>query len=89
MNAPAWTSTFTGVGERGPGRSRAAYPEETGRHVLCELAKAVGVVRAPAIAEDEPGREGVPTVEEPARWRRRYPKPARSTAAEEPDDSRG
>ena len=62
--------------------------EETGRHVLCELAKAVGVVRGTAIAEDEPGREGVPTVEEPARWRRRYPKPARSTAAEEPDDSR-
>ena len=46
--------------------------EETGRHVLSELATAVGVVRGTAIAEDEPGREGVPTVEEPARWRQRY-----------------
>jgi hypothetical protein len=33
--------------------------EETGRHVLSELATAVGVVRGTAIAEDEPGREGV------------------------------
>ena len=32
----------------------------------------MGVVRGTAIAEDEPGREGVPTVEEPARWRQRY-----------------
>ena len=46
--------------------------EETGRHVLSELATAVGVGRGKAIAEDEPGREGVPTVEEPARWRERY-----------------
>ena len=46
--------------------------EETGRHVLTELATAVGVGRGKAIAEDEPGREGVPTVEEPARWRQRY-----------------
>jgi hypothetical protein len=46
--------------------------EETGRHVLSELATAVGVVRGTAIAEDEPSREGVPTVEEPARWRHRY-----------------
>jgi Ion channel len=46
--------------------------EETGRHVLSELATAVGVGRGKAIAEDEPGREGVPTVEEPARWRQRY-----------------
>ena len=46
--------------------------EETGRHVLSELAAAVGVGRGTAIAEDEPGREGVPTVEEPARWRQRY-----------------
>ena len=28
--------------------------------------------RGAAIAEDEPGREAVPTVEEPARWRQRY-----------------
>ena len=46
--------------------------EETGRHVLSELATAVGVGRGTAIAEDEPGRDGVPTVEEPARWRQRY-----------------
>jgi hypothetical protein len=46
--------------------------EETGRHVLSELAATVGVSRGTAIAEDEPGREGVPTVEEPARWRQRY-----------------
>jgi hypothetical protein len=46
--------------------------EETGRHVLSELATAVGVGRGKAIAEDEPGREGVPTVEEPTRWRERY-----------------
>jgi hypothetical protein len=46
--------------------------EETGRHVLSESATAAGVVRGPAIAEDEPGREGVPTVEEPERWRQRY-----------------
>jgi hypothetical protein len=46
--------------------------EETGRHVLSELATAVGVVRGTAIAEDEPGREGVSTVEEPARWGQRY-----------------
>jgi hypothetical protein len=46
--------------------------EETGRHVLSELAAAVGVGRGTAIAEDEPGREGVPTTEEPARWRQRY-----------------
>jgi hypothetical protein len=46
--------------------------EETGRHVLSELAAAVGVGRGTAIAEDEPGREGVPTIEEPARWRQRY-----------------
>jgi hypothetical protein len=30
------------------------------------------VGRDTAIAEDEPGREGVPTFEEPARWRQRY-----------------
>jgi hypothetical protein len=46
--------------------------EKTGRHVLSELAAAVGVGRGTAIAEDEPGRERVPTVEEPARWRQRY-----------------
>jgi hypothetical protein len=46
--------------------------EETGRHVLSELATAVGVGQGTAIAEDEPGRDGVPTVEEPARWRQRY-----------------
>jgi hypothetical protein len=46
--------------------------EETGRQVLSELAAAVGVGQGTAIAEDEPGREGVPTVEEPVRWRRRY-----------------
>ncbi|MBV9997610.1 MAG: two pore domain potassium channel family protein [Verrucomicrobia bacterium] len=46
--------------------------EETGRHVLSELAVAVGVGRGTAIAEDEPGRESVPTTEEPARWRHRY-----------------
>jgi hypothetical protein len=46
--------------------------EETARHVLSELATAVGVGRGTAIAEDEPGREGVPTLEEPARWRQRY-----------------
>jgi Ion channel len=46
--------------------------DETARHVLSELASAVGVGRGTAIAEDEPGREGVPTVEEPARWRRRF-----------------
>ena len=28
--------------------------------------------RGTAVAEDKPGREGVPTVEEPARWRQRY-----------------
>ena len=46
--------------------------EETARHVLSELAAAVGVGRGTAIAEDEPGREAVPTVEEPTRWRKRY-----------------
>jgi hypothetical protein len=46
--------------------------EETARHALSELAAAVGVGRGAAIAEDEPGREAVPTVEEPARWRQRY-----------------
>ena len=46
--------------------------EETGRHVLSELATAVGVGRGTVIAEDEPSREGVPTVEEPVRWRQRY-----------------
>jgi hypothetical protein len=46
--------------------------EETARHVLSELAAVVGVGRGTAIAEDEPGREGVPTLEEPARWRQRY-----------------
>jgi hypothetical protein len=46
--------------------------EETARHLLSELATAVGVGHGMAIAEDEPGREGVPTVDEPARWRRRY-----------------
>jgi hypothetical protein len=46
--------------------------EETARHVLSELATAVGVGRGTAIAEDEPGRAGVPTFEEPARWRQRY-----------------
>ena len=46
--------------------------EETGRHVLSALAATVGVGKGTAIAEDEPGREGVPTVEEPARWRQRY-----------------
>jgi hypothetical protein len=30
------------------------------------------VGRGTAIAQDEPRRGGVPTVEEPARWRRRY-----------------
>jgi hypothetical protein len=40
--------------------------EETARHALSELAAAVGVGRGTAIAEDEPGREAVPTVEEPA-----------------------
>ena len=44
----------------------------SGRHVLSELATAVGVGRGTAIAEDQPGRGGVPTVEEPARWRQRY-----------------
>jgi hypothetical protein len=39
---------------------------------LSELAAAVGVGQGTAIAEDEPGREGVPTVEERARWRQRY-----------------
>ncbi|MBV9642365.1 MAG: two pore domain potassium channel family protein [Verrucomicrobia bacterium] len=46
--------------------------EETGRHVLSELAAAVGVGKGAAIADDEPGREGVPTIEEPERWRQRY-----------------
>jgi hypothetical protein len=46
--------------------------EETGRHVLSELANTVGVGQGVAIAEDEPGREGVPTVEDPKRWRQRY-----------------
>jgi hypothetical protein len=46
--------------------------EKTGRQVLSELAIAVGVGRGAAIAEDEPGREGVPTAEEPARWHQRY-----------------
>lgn len=46
--------------------------EETGRHVLSELATIVGVGQGTAIAEDEPGREGVPTVEKPARWHQRY-----------------
>jgi hypothetical protein len=46
--------------------------EETGRHVLSELAVAVGVGKDTAIDDDEPGREGVPTVEEPERWRQRY-----------------
>jgi hypothetical protein len=46
--------------------------EETGRHVLSELAATVGVGNGMAVAEDEPGREAVPTVDEPARWRRRY-----------------
>ena len=46
--------------------------EKTGLHVLSELATAVGAGRGTAITEDEPGREGVPTVEEPARWRQRY-----------------
>ncbi|HXM03441.1 MAG TPA: potassium channel family protein [Chthoniobacterales bacterium] len=46
--------------------------ERTGLHVLSELATAVGVGRGAAIAEDEPGRDGVPTAEEPARWRQRY-----------------
>jgi hypothetical protein len=46
--------------------------EETGRHVLSELATAVEVGRGTDISENEPGREGVPTVKEPARWRQRY-----------------
>src|SRR3984957_2197324 len=46
--------------------------EETGRHVLSELAATVGVGQGSTIAEDEPGREGIPTVEEPTRWRQRY-----------------
>src|ERR1700722_2167778 len=46
--------------------------EETGRHVLSELATTVGVGQGTAIAEDEPGRAGVPTIEEPVRWRQRY-----------------
>ena len=46
--------------------------EETSRHVLSELANTVGVGQGTVIAEDEPGREGVPTVEEPARLRQRY-----------------
>ncbi|MBV9391788.1 MAG: two pore domain potassium channel family protein [Verrucomicrobia bacterium] len=55
--------------------------EETGRHVLSELATAVGVGRGAAISEDEPGREGVPIVEEPARWRQRYEDTLRRLAA--------
>jgi hypothetical protein len=46
--------------------------EKTGLQVLSELAAAVGVGKGEAIAEDEPGREGVPTAEEPVRWRQRY-----------------
>jgi hypothetical protein len=46
--------------------------EETGRHVLSELARMVGVGRGVDIAENEPGRAGVPTIEEPERWRQRY-----------------
>jgi hypothetical protein len=46
--------------------------EETGRHILSELATTVGVGQGTAIAEDEPGREGVPIVAEPVRWRQRY-----------------
>jgi hypothetical protein len=46
--------------------------EETGRHVLSELAATVGLGRGTAIAEDEPGREGVPTLEGSARLRQRY-----------------
>jgi hypothetical protein len=46
--------------------------EETGRHVLSELAATLGVGQGTAIGEGEPGREGVPTIEEPARWRQRY-----------------
>ncbi|MBV9489247.1 MAG: two pore domain potassium channel family protein [Verrucomicrobia bacterium] len=46
--------------------------EETGRHVLFELAIAVGVGRRRPPAEDEPGREGVPLTDEPTRWRRRF-----------------
>jgi hypothetical protein len=32
----------------------------------------VGVGQSTPIAENEPGRAGIPIVEEPARWRRRY-----------------
>ena len=39
---------------------------------MSALAAAVGVGKGTAIAEDEPGREGVPTVEEPARRHQRY-----------------
>jgi hypothetical protein len=46
--------------------------EKTALHVLSELATAVGVGRGITIAEDEPGRETVPTTEEPTRWRQRY-----------------
>jgi hypothetical protein len=46
--------------------------EETGRHVLSELAATVGVSRGAVIADDEPGRGGVPIVDEPERWRKRY-----------------
>ena len=46
--------------------------EETARHLLSELALTVGVGHGEVIAQDEPGREAVPTVDEPARWRRRY-----------------
>jgi len=46
--------------------------EETGRHVLDELAAAIGMARGTAIADDEPGREVVPTTDGFARWRRRY-----------------
>jgi Ion channel len=46
--------------------------EKTGLQVLSELAAGVGVGKGAAIAEDEPGREGVPIAEEPVRWRQRY-----------------
>jgi hypothetical protein len=39
---------------------------------LSELAATVGVGRGAIIADDEPGRGGVPTVDEPERWRQRY-----------------
>jgi hypothetical protein len=63
---PGWLSlrgTLSASELRTPGGNRS--------HVLSELATAVGVGRG-AIAEDEPRRGGVPTVEEPGRRRQGY-----------------